>query len=52
MEKLTDEEVGKEFIVLWDNCFDETTKKIITRAIKGYFNVGQRANQLLQRLIL
>ena len=52
MGKLTDEEVGKEFIILQDNKFNESLKKIIRTAIRGYFDRGKRANKLIDRLDL
>lgn len=50
MKKITDEWVGKEFKILWANSFDESLKKDIIRHIRGYFNIGNRANLLIDSL--
>lgn len=48
MKLLTDEEIGKEFKVLW-RCKEGFRNKVIID-IKGYFDKGQRATKLIKSL--
>jgi len=50
MEKLTDEEIGKEFKILWKNKFNILQKREIIKSIRGYFDRGSRANKLIKSL--